>query len=105
MLCPVTKVVVRVLTGTTTLVTTANAVTTSRNTVPVARITATMGTADTTSTRAAGRMKTAMAPGTATGPSGTLSLESLPILARRLAESGIEVDDYEARKAALAGSK
>jgi hypothetical protein len=50
-------------------------------------------------------MKTAMAPGTATGPRGTLSLESLPILARRLAGSGIEVDDYEARKAALAGSK
>ena len=94
------------LTGTTTLVTTANAATTtSRNTVPAARITATMGTADTTSTRAAGRMKTAVAPGTATGPSGTFSLESLPILARRLAESGIEVDDYEARKAALVGSK
>jgi len=56
--------------------------------VPAARITATMGTA-----------------GTATGPSGTLSLESLPILACRLAESGIEIDDYEARKATLAGSK
>jgi hypothetical protein len=64
-----------------------------------------MGTADTTSIRAAGRMKTAKAPGTATGPSGTLSLAFLSILARRLAESGFEVDDYEARKAALAGSK
>ena len=70
--------------------------------MPAARITATMGTADTTSARAAGRMKTAMTPGTATGPSGTLSLESLPILARRLAKGGIEVDDYGARKAALA---
>ena len=73
--------------------------------MPAARITATVGTADTTSTRAAGRMKTAMAPGTATGPSGTLSLSSLPILARRTAESGIGIDDYEVRKADLAGSK
>jgi hypothetical protein len=92
--------------GTTTLVTTANAATTtSRTTAPAARITASMGAADTTSTRAGGRMKTAVAPSTATGPRGTLSLESSPILARRLAESGVEVDDYEARKAALVGSK
>jgi hypothetical protein len=64
-----------------------------------------MGIAARRAARAAGRMKTAMAPGTATGPRGTLSLESWPILACRLAESGIEIDDYEGRRVALAGSK